>query len=256
MQARVAATFEGRPVETGGSTRGGSGAGGGGDVEAAPGLMGSSGMIEFKENRTENCQVKWEKIEIETGDARYWALVGRGLMAKTGELARAALTRNRCAIIADENSARLFATRVSESLATSGFQPITIVAPSGESSKSLRETERICDEMSAAGLDRQSFVIGLGGGVIGDLSGFVAAIFLRGVPHIQIPTTLLAMVDSAIGGMPSFVTRRCLRCCRSEAKAGNPVRHPERSEAKPRDPEEVILTVARRDPSASLGMTD
>jgi 3-dehydroquinate synthase len=72
--------------------------------------------------------------------------------------------------------------------------------PAGEKSKSLTQVERICDELIEAGLDRSSFVVGLGGGVIGDISGFVAAIFQRGIPHIQIPTTLLAMVDSSIGG--------------------------------------------------------
>src|SRR5438046_6584319 len=72
--------------------------------------------------------------------------------------------------------------------------------PSGEIWKSLTQSEKISDEMINAGFDRCSFVVGLGGGVIGDISGFVAAIFQRGIPHIQIPTTLLAMVDSSIGG--------------------------------------------------------
>ena len=72
--------------------------------------------------------------------------------------------------------------------------------PAGERSKTLAQAGGICGQMIAAGLDRQSFVIGLGGGMIGDISGFVAAIYHRGIPHIQIPTTLLAMVDSSIGG--------------------------------------------------------
>ncbi|PYK19805.1 MAG: 3-dehydroquinate synthase, partial [Verrucomicrobia bacterium] len=75
-----------------------------------------------------------------------------------------------------------------------------ITIPAGEKSKTLKQVGAICDRMVAAGLDRQSFVVGLGGGMIGDLSGFVAAIYHRGIPHIQIPTTLLAMVDSSIGG--------------------------------------------------------
>jgi 3-dehydroquinate synthase len=75
-----------------------------------------------------------------------------------------------------------------------------ITIPAGEKSKTLKRAGAICDKMIAAGLDRQSFVIGLGGGMIGDISGFVAAIYHRGIPHIQIPTTLLAMVDSSIGG--------------------------------------------------------
>jgi 3-dehydroquinate synthase len=75
-----------------------------------------------------------------------------------------------------------------------------ITIPAGEKSKTLEQAGGICDQMIAAGLDRQSFVIGLGGGMIGDISGFVAAIYHRGIPHVQIPTTLLAMVDSSIGG--------------------------------------------------------
>jgi 3-dehydroquinate synthase len=75
-----------------------------------------------------------------------------------------------------------------------------ITIPAGEKSKTLKQAGAICQQMMVAGLDRQSFVIGLGGGVIGDISGFVAAIYHRGIPHVQIPTTLLAMVDSSIGG--------------------------------------------------------
>ncbi len=82
-----------------------------------------------------------------------------------------------------------------------------ITIPAGEKSKTLEQAGAICDQMIAAGLDRQSFVIGLGGGVIGDISGFVAAIFHRGIPHVQIPTTLLAMVDSSIGGKTGVNTR-------------------------------------------------
>jgi 3-dehydroquinate synthase len=82
-----------------------------------------------------------------------------------------------------------------------------ITIPVGEKSKTLEQAGAICDQMIAAGLDRESFVIGLGGGVIGDMSGFVAAIYHRGIPHVQVPTTLLAMVDSSIGGKTGVNTR-------------------------------------------------
>ena len=121
-------------------------------------------------------------------------------MAKAGEFARKVMSGNRCAIIADETSARLFGDRISESFTAEKFSPHLVRIPAGEKSKSLAQVERICDELIEAGLDRSSFVVGLGGGVIGDISGFVAAIFQRGIPHVQIPTTLLAMVDSSIGG--------------------------------------------------------
>ena len=130
----------------------------------------------------------------------YPALVGSGLIASTGEEAAKRLRCPRCAIISDTNIAPLLADRVKQSLTSSCFQPTLITIPAGEKSKTLEQAGAICDQMIDAGFDRQSFVIGLGGGVVGDLSGFVAAIFHRGIPHVQIPTTLLAMVDSSIGG--------------------------------------------------------
>ncbi len=115
--------------------------------------------------------------------------------------------RGQCAIISDSNVAPLFADRVKKSLVSAGFRPTLITIPAGEKSKTLKQAGAICDQMIAAGLDRQSFVVGLGGGMIGDISGFVAAIYHRGIPHVQIPTTLLAMVDSSIGGKTGVDTR-------------------------------------------------
>ena len=105
-----------------------------------------------------------------------------------------------CALVSDSNVAPLFGDRVKRSLESANFQPTLITIPAGEKSKTLEQAGTICEQMIAARLDRQSFVIGLGGGMIGDISGFVAAIYHRGIPHVQIPTTLLAMVDSSIGG--------------------------------------------------------
>jgi 3-dehydroquinate synthase len=113
----------------------------------------------------------------------------------------------RCAIISDSNVAPLFGQQLERALTSAGFDPIFITIPPGEEVKTLEQVGAICDRMIAARLDRQSFVIGLGGGVIGDVSGFVAAIFHRGFPHVQIPTTLLAMVDSSIGGKTGVNTR-------------------------------------------------
>lgn len=105
-----------------------------------------------------------------------------------------------CAIVSDTNVAPFWAERIQKSLATAGFDSSLITIPPGEKSKTLDQAGAVCEQMLNAGLDRQSLMIGLGGGVIGDLSGFVAAIFERGIRHVQIPTTLLAMVDSSIGG--------------------------------------------------------
>ena len=134
-------------------------------------------------------------------------LVGKRLLKQLGGCARKYILGQACAVISDRNVAALFAARVRKALRSAGFSPILITIPAGEKSKTLQRAGAICDRMIAAGLDRQSFVVGLGGGMIGDISGFVAAIYHRGIPHIQIPTTLLAMVDSSIGGKTGVDTR-------------------------------------------------
>jgi len=146
-------------------------------------------------------------LEIRGAGSRYPALVGSGLVEQVGKHVHKYLPRKTCAIISDDKVAPLFARRVEESLAAAGFRHVLITIPVGEKSKTLQQAGAICDQMIAAGLDRQSFVIGLGGGVIGDISGFVAAIYHRGIPHVQTPTTLLAMVDSSIGGKTGVNTR-------------------------------------------------
>jgi 3-dehydroquinate synthase len=146
-------------------------------------------------------------VEVRAGPRRYDVLIESGLLASAGEFVKKRLHGCRCVLISDSNIASLFGERVKQSLLSAGFQPTPVTIPSGEQSKTLAQADAICDQMIAAGLDRQSFVIGLGGGVIGDISGFVAAIFLRGIPHVQIPTTFLAMVDSSIGGKTGVNTR-------------------------------------------------
>jgi len=133
--------------------------------------------------------------------------VGKRLLKQIGRYARNCIPRQTCAVISDDKVASLFASRVKKGLRSAGFRPVLITIPAGEKSKTLEQAGAICDRMIAAGLDRKSFVIGLGGGMIGDISGFVAAIYHRGIPHIQIPTTLLAMVDSSIGGKTGVDTR-------------------------------------------------
>jgi 3-dehydroquinate synthase len=134
-------------------------------------------------------------------------LIGFGSLDQLGQRLRKYVACKRCAIVTDRNVGALFAKRVQEGLAAAGFQSTLITIPVGEKSKTLEQAGAICDQMIVAGLDRQSFVVGLGGGMIGDISGFVAAIYHRGIPHVQIPTTLLAMVDSSIGGKTGVDTR-------------------------------------------------
>jgi 3-dehydroquinate synthase len=138
--------------------------------------------------------------EVRTDQHSYPVLIGPGLLETVGDAIKEKLSPSRCAIVSDTNVAPLFAGKIQKSLASAGFEPVLITVPAGEHSKTIEQAGAVCEEMLRAGLDRQSFAIGLGGGVIGDLSGFVAAIFQRGIPHVQIPTTLLAMVDSSIGG--------------------------------------------------------
>jgi 3-dehydroquinate synthase len=109
-------------------------------------------------------------------------------------------------VITDENVAALFAEKVNRSLTGAGFRPTLIKVPPGERSKTIGEAEAICGGMIEAGLDRSSFVVALGGGMVGDLAGFVAAVFHRGIPCVQVPTTLLAQVDSSIGGKTAVNT--------------------------------------------------
>jgi 3-dehydroquinate synthase len=140
------------------------------------------------------------QLILSLGGHRGRVLMGPGLLKQLGDCVRKHLRGKTCSIISDSNVARFFADHVKRSLTSADFQPTLITIPAGEKSKTLKQAGAICEQMIAAGLDRQSFVIGLGGGVIGDISGFVAAIYHRGIPHVQIPTTLLAMVDSSIGG--------------------------------------------------------
>jgi len=146
-------------------------------------------------------------VEIYGAAHSYPALVGSDLLQQLGQCIRKYVHRKTCVIISDSNVAPLFGDRVKQSLSSAYFRPTPITIPAGEKSKTLKQAGAICDQMIGAGLDRHSFVIGLGGGVVGDISGFVAAIFERGIPHVQIPTTLLAMVDSSIGGKTGVNTR-------------------------------------------------
>ena len=106
----------------------------------------------------------------------------------------------RCAVVTDENVAALYAARVAASLEAAGFRPSLALVPPGEASKSMREVARVADLLVAAGVDRHGLIVALGGGVVGDLAGFVASIYHRGIPFVQVPTTVIAQCDSAIGG--------------------------------------------------------
>ena len=132
-------------------------------------------------------------------------VIGAGLLDSCGTEIRAALPGHRLAIISDETVAPLYAERLMTALGAPA--PLLLTIPAGEASKTRGQWSRLTDELLDAGFARDSGVIALGGGVVGDLAGFVAATFMRGVPFVQIPTTLLAMIDASIGGKTGVDTR-------------------------------------------------
>ena len=139
-------------------------------------------------------------VSVSLGSRSYEILVSRGLLAETGPRVKAAGLTGRAAIITDTNVAPHYLETVASSLTQAGYETSSHVFPSGEASKSMTQTESLCRELIQSGHDRSSFVVALGGGVTGDLAGFVAAIFYRGIPFVQIPTTIVSQVDSAVGG--------------------------------------------------------
>lgn len=140
------------------------------------------------------------EVPIRIPGSQCRVLVGRGLLSLAGRLARESGLRGACAVITDANVAALHGETVRQSLEAAGYRTHFFTVPAGEASKSMPVAEDLCDRMIEAGLDRSAFVVALGGGVVGDLAGFVAAIYQRGIPFVQIPTTIVAQVDSSIGG--------------------------------------------------------
>jgi len=139
-------------------------------------------------------------VNVPLGQRRYPIKIGDSLLHRLGpECARLKLGP-RCAIITDTNVGRQYAKPAYDSLLRAGFEPSLIVVPAGETAKRLKVVQSCYDRLAAHRLERRSFIIALGGGVVGDLAGFVAATYLRGVPFVQVPTTLLAQVDSSVGG--------------------------------------------------------
>lgn len=139
--------------------------------------------------------------------AAYDVVVGRGLLAEAG--ARIApIAKGRTVIVTDETVAAIHGAALQASLEAAGVRSEIVAVPAGEASKSFAELERLMDRLLAAGLDRKDVVTTLGGGVVGDLAGLAAALYMRGIDFVQIPTTLLAQVDSSVGGKTAIDTPR------------------------------------------------
>jgi 3-dehydroquinate synthase len=139
-------------------------------------------------------------VSVQLGNRSYAIKIDGGMLARLGKECTRLKFGQRCAIITDTNVGKKFAKSVYESLVKTGFKPFLIIVPAGETAKNLKTVLACYDQLAAHRLERKSFIVALGGGVIGDLAGFVAATYLRGVDFVQVPTTLLAQVDSSVGG--------------------------------------------------------
>jgi len=141
-----------------------------------------------------------EKLRVELGERSYEILIDRGNLSLIGErLLRFSLGK-KVAVISNPKISELYAEKVISSLKKEGFDPYLLLIPDGELYKDYFWAYHILTQLLESGFDRKSSLIALGGGVIGDLTGFVASIYMRGIPYIQIPTTLLSQVDSSVGG--------------------------------------------------------
>jgi 3-dehydroquinate synthase len=140
-------------------------------------------------------------ITVELGEKSYPVHVGRGLIGEVGALIRERLpSASRCAVVTSEEIQRIHGKALMEALGEADIEATTALVPDGEEAKTWGRAERLIGELLENRLDRKSAVVAFGGGAVGDLSGFVSAIFLRGVSLVQVPTTLLAQVDSSLGG--------------------------------------------------------
>jgi 3-dehydroquinate synthase len=139
-------------------------------------------------------------LRVELGDNSYPLVVGTGLLNSVGELLIPHIKSNKVLIVSDAYVKTRYMPIVLKSLKNAGLDVRTIEVPVGEESKSLVQFSRIQDSLVEHQLDRGSMLIALGGGVIGDLAGFAAAVYMRGIPYVQIPTTLQAQVDASVGG--------------------------------------------------------
>jgi 3-dehydroquinate synthase len=139
-------------------------------------------------------------VKVQLDERGYRILIGRDLLARIGQECHRFGLGRRCAIISDQNVAPAYGSRCLADLVASGFDPVLLTIPAGEKAKNLGTVQSCYDQLAAARLERKSFIVALGGGVVGDIAGFVAATYLRGISFVQVPTTLLAQVDSSVGG--------------------------------------------------------
>ena len=148
-----------------------------------------------------------ERLRVELGERAYDILVGPRLIARAGGEILPLLRRRQVVIVSDEIVARHYLAPLRDSLSEAGVAHHTVLLPPGEETKDLSHFGRLVEEILAVGIERGTMLAALGGGVVGDLTGFAAATLLRGIDFVQIPTTLLAQVDSSVGGKTGINTR-------------------------------------------------
>ncbi|WP_424360678.1 3-dehydroquinate synthase [Methylocystis parvus] len=156
--------------------------------------------LHLERAQTEQGATHRETVHVALGGRSYDILIGSHLLEEAGEHIKRVAPGAACAIVTDENVARLHLPTLEESLKKAGVRYATIVVKPGEQSKSLATFGRVCDEVLAAKIERRDLIVAFGGGVVGDLAGYVAASVRRGSRFVQIPTTLLSQVDSSVGG--------------------------------------------------------
>ena len=141
-----------------------------------------------------------QSLKVNLGERSYPIYVGDGILNRAGEFLAQAGLCGKVAIVTNPVVAQLYLDAANEALNRAGFEVTPVLVPDGEEHKNLHSLESLYDRFIAARLERKSCVFALGGGVIGDLAGLAAATYLRGIPYVQVPTTLLAQVDSSVGG--------------------------------------------------------
>ncbi len=145
-------------------------------------------------------------VPVDLGDRAYDIQIGVGIMAQMGTLVGPVLRSKRAIVITDENVAPLYLDAAQKSLADAGIKSDAVVLPAGEATKSFANFEKLTNRLLELGTERKDTLIALGGGVIGDITGFAAAVLRRGMDFIQVPTSLLAQVDSSVGGKTGINT--------------------------------------------------
>jgi 3-dehydroquinate synthase len=140
------------------------------------------------------------EVSVALGPRTYNIVIGRGVLSTLGRRIAALRPGARVAVVTDETVARHHLAATEAALGEAGVGNTRVVVPAGEATKSFRMLEQVCDALIAARIERGDLVVALGGGVVGDLAGFAAAVLRRGIDYVQVPTSLLAQVDSSVGG--------------------------------------------------------